>query len=136
LLQKKNQQQKKNITQTLHVKKKQGGEVEGLKKRLFFGMSLIAKNAGKSTATLAGDVSAPFLSVRTMTAVILSSATVDSVGKYLFGDKYLFSVLPNQQRARSDFSFDFVRGQLWSCGKVQHAEVKEICSCAFLGRLP
>jgi hypothetical protein len=22
--------------------------------------------------------------------------------------------------------FDFVRGQLWSCGKVQHAEVKEI----------
>jgi hypothetical protein len=24
------------------------------------------------------------------------------------------------------FLFDFVRGQLWSCGKVQHAEVKEI----------
>jgi hypothetical protein len=23
--------------------------------------------------------------------------------KYLFGDKYLFSILPNQQRARSDF---------------------------------
>jgi hypothetical protein len=22
---------------------------------------------------------------------------------YLFGDKYLFSILPNQQRARSDF---------------------------------
>jgi hypothetical protein len=29
--------------------------------------------------------------------------------------------------ARSDFCFDFVHGQLWSCGKVHHAEVKEIC---------
>jgi hypothetical protein len=46
--------------------------------------------------------------------------------RYLFGDKYLFSILPNQQRARSDFCFDFVRGQLWSSGKVHHAEVKEI----------
>jgi hypothetical protein len=24
-------------------------------------------------------------------------------GPYLFGDKYVFSILPNQQRARSDF---------------------------------
>jgi hypothetical protein len=24
------------------------------------------------------------------------------------------------------FFFDFLHGQLWSCGKVQHAEVKEI----------
>jgi hypothetical protein len=48
--------------------------------------------------------------------------------QYLFGDKYLFSILPNQQRARSDFLLDFVRGQLWSCGKVHHAEVKEICN--------
>jgi hypothetical protein len=46
--------------------------------------------------------------------------------EYLFGDKYLFHILPNQQHARSDFCFDFVRGQLGSCGKVHHAEVKEI----------
>jgi hypothetical protein len=26
------------------------------------------------------------------------------------------------------FLFDFLRGQLWSCGKVQHAEVKEVYS--------
>jgi hypothetical protein len=29
---------------------------------------------------------------------------------YLFGDKYVFSILPNQQRARSNFLFDFVHG--------------------------
>jgi hypothetical protein len=46
--------------------------------------------------------------------------------EYLFGDKYLFSILPDQQRARSDFRLIFVHGQLWSCGKVHHAEVKEI----------
>jgi hypothetical protein len=51
--------------------------------------------------------------------------------KYLFGDKYLFSILPNRQHARSDFLFDFVRGQLWSCGKVHHAEVKEILRLRF-----
>jgi hypothetical protein len=27
----------------------------------------------------------------------------NNLEKYLFGDKYLFSILPNQQRARSDF---------------------------------
>jgi hypothetical protein len=27
----------------------------------------------------------------------------NAVKQYLFGDKYLFSILPNQQRARSDF---------------------------------
>jgi hypothetical protein len=37
-----------------------------------------------------------------------------------------FSILPNQQRARSDFCLIFLRGQLWPCGKVHHAEVKEI----------
>jgi hypothetical protein len=47
-------------------------------------------------------------------------------GLYLFDDKYLFSILPNQQRARSDFCLNFLLGQLWSCGKVHHAEVKEI----------
>jgi hypothetical protein len=56
------------------------------------------------------------------------SPTLPLFGSYLFGDKYLFSILSNQQRARSDFLFDFVCGQLWSCGRVHHAEVKEICA--------
>jgi hypothetical protein len=50
--------------------------------------------------------------------------------EYLFADKYLFSILPNQQRARSDFRSIFVHGQLWLCGKVHHAEVKEIYNSA------
>jgi hypothetical protein len=43
--------------------------------------------------------------------------------RYLFGDKYLFSILPNQQRARSDFC---LISYVVNYGKVHHAEVKEI----------
>jgi hypothetical protein len=36
-----------------------------------------------------------------------SSLSFHKGQKYLFGDKYLFSILPNQQRARSDFRLIF-----------------------------
>jgi hypothetical protein len=48
--------------------------------------------------------------------------------QYLFGDKYLFYILLNQQRARSDFRLMLYMVNYGRVGKVHHAEVKEICS--------
>jgi hypothetical protein len=53
-------------------------------------------------------------------------AVIVYVAKYLFGDKYVFSILPNQQRARSGFCLILYVLNYGRVGKYIHAKVKEI----------